>query len=187
MSVSNRLRYDANGLNGGIVRFGILLVLFDVYLKWFRLDRLQQKVRLNLLTRQFFLLDMGVHIQYLYMLALCALEFFLSHAFARLAAWAFSSAATFGKVHGNRLTMALILSSFGKILLLVMVVWDYGNLDPSLLVSLFALMSHYCAVSVLFPSSHAYTVAILGSGMLGKFLARVIAGSFHPALREILS
>lgn len=59
----NRLKFSTNGINVGVMRFGILLVLFDVYMKWFRIDRM---------NNSFATLHVGVHIQYIYMLTLCS-------------------------------------------------------------------------------------------------------------------
>jgi lipid intermediate transporter len=84
------------------------------------------------------------------MLALCSAEFIMFHVFVRFAAAAFvtrTRTRPFGVKEMNHVSMALILSSFGKILLLVMVIWDYGNLDPSFLINVFVLMSNFCAIN----------------------------------------
>jgi hypothetical protein len=43
--------------------------------------------------------------------------------------------------------MAIVLSSFGQIMLLLMVVWDYGTLDISGIVGAFTVLSNYIALS----------------------------------------
>jgi hypothetical protein len=47
----------------------------------------------------------------------------------------------------NYITMALIVSSFGKMLLILMVIWDYKQLEYSWLVSIIVLTSNIEALS----------------------------------------
>lgn len=89
-------------------------------------------------------LEISVHIQYFYMLALCSAEFLAFHIGVRLSATLFGHGLSLKD--NNHISMALILSSFGKILLLIMVIWDYGNLDPSFLINIFVLCSNVCAI-----------------------------------------
>lgn len=53
--------------------------------------------------------------------------------------------------------MALIISSFGKMLLILMVIWDYKQLEYSWLVSLIVLASNAEALSGMCPLAlHTY-------------------------------
>lgn len=47
----------------------------------------------------------------------------------------------------NYVSMALIISSFGKMLLILMVIWDYKQLEYSWLVSIIVLASNVEALS----------------------------------------
>ncbi|KAJ3401196.1 sterol homeostasis protein, partial [Chytridiales sp. JEL 0842] len=47
----------------------------------------------------------------------------------------------------NKISMALVLSSFGKLLLIAMVIWDYNELEYSWLVNLLVLTSNLEALS----------------------------------------
>jgi hypothetical protein len=114
------------------------LVLFEVCsydsnkdMKWFTLDRLQYS---------FFNRNMAVYTQYLLMLSLCTLEFVAFHLSTRTALMLISKQSA---VSANQFSMAIILSSFGKVILLFMVIWDYGNLNPSFIVNLFVIASNF--------------------------------------------
>lgn len=136
----NHFEYNSKGINTGIYRFAILMVLFEVYMKWFKLERL------NLLTTVY----IPIHVQYLYMLALVSSETVMFHYFIRtLSRFLVSGnhSPSGGFKSRNLISMAIILSSFGRILLLAMVVWDYGNLDPTSVIELFVFMSNTCAIS----------------------------------------
>jgi hypothetical protein len=95
--------------------------------------------------------------------------------------------------HGNLLSMSLILSSFGKILLLVMVIWDYGNLDPSFMINIFVIFSNMCAVNGiididagLLRKGLAVTIFVILFGILGKLATQRIALYIQPAFGELL-
>lgn len=63
-----------------------------------------------------------VHIQYLYVLSICLLEFFIFHLAVRnLVGYVLNQ--NIDLQRANHISMALVLSSFGKILLFVMVIW----------------------------------------------------------------
>ena len=51
------------------------------------------------------------------------------------------------KVRYNYVSMALIISSFGKMLLILMVIWDYKQLEYSWLVGVIVLASNTEALS----------------------------------------
>lgn len=57
-------------------------------------------------------------------------------------------------VRYNYVSMALIISSFGKMLLILMVIWDYKQLEYSWLVSLIVLASNAEALSGMSTNFH---------------------------------
>ncbi|KAF7729527.1 hypothetical protein EC973_004201 [Apophysomyces ossiformis] len=69
--------------------------------------------------------------------------------------------------------MALIISSFGKMLVILMVIWDYKQLEYAWLVSLIVLASHVEALSVYLNLSRYKTLAIIIFGILGRLLAQL--------------
>lgn len=51
------------------------------------------------------------------------------------------------RIRYNYVSMALIISSFGKMLLILMVIWDYKQLEYSWLVSIIVMASNIEALS----------------------------------------
>lgn len=78
--------------------------------------------------------------------------------------------------------MALVLSSFGKMLLIVMVVWDYGRLNPTSFINAFVFLCNLCAISVTLDLDFVLSLLTLVIGHLAKVLARVLAGFYHQSL-----
>ncbi|KAI8921536.1 Arv1 protein [Entophlyctis helioformis] len=166
----NRLSYTPAGWNSGLVKLAILLVLFEVYMKWFRLDRMDKAVAPA---------HVALHAQYIYILGICAIETFMFHLGVRLCA-GIVTRGTLTRQQYNQMSMALVVSSFGKILLIVMVVWDYGNLDPSFLVNVLVCTSNMEALSVFLKTRFATTFAVLGTGMLFKLGAQYCIRKYDP-------
>ncbi|KAF9164747.1 sterol homeostasis protein [Actinomortierella ambigua] len=137
----NRLPYRDFGIDPNVFKLGVLLVLFDVYIKWFRLEQ------------QSAIIDVGgfaqhsLVLQYLYILFLCVIEFLSFHFGVRLivSLWYGSRYAI---LKYNYITTALIISSFGKMLMMLMVIWDYTELEYSwLLINLIVFTSNIEALS----------------------------------------
>ncbi|KAH6565228.1 hypothetical protein BASA50_006006 [Batrachochytrium salamandrivorans] len=168
--IFNRLDYSDQGWNGSLIRLGILLVLFEVYLKWFRLDRMDRAVAPD---------NVALHTQYFYILGVCALETICFHSGVRWATHMLFSG-KFTVKNLNQLSMALVLSSFGKILLIVMVVWDYGQFDPSILVNMLVFTSNIEALSVFLKTSISTTGVILGAGITCKLAIQFLMQLSDP-------
>ncbi|KAH9266718.1 hypothetical protein BASA83_010396 [Batrachochytrium salamandrivorans] len=164
--IFNRLDYSDQGWNGSLIRLGILLVLFEVYLKWFRLDRMDRAVAPD---------NVALHTQYFYILG----KTICFHSGVRWATHMLFSG-KFTVKNLNQLSMALVLSSFGKILLIVMVVWDYGQFDPSILVNMLVFTSNIEALSVFLKTSISTTGVILGAGITCKLAIQFLMQLSDP-------
>jgi hypothetical protein len=134
--IFNGVEYSKYGLNANLLRLAILLNLFEVYMKWIKKEQ----------DNNSFNDDLPVHTQYLYVLTQCVSEFIAFHLSVRFGTFIVSGL-KLSTIECNRLSMAIILSSFGKMILIVMVIWDYGVDNPSLLINLFVLSCNYCAIS----------------------------------------
>jgi lipid intermediate transporter len=66
--------------------------------------------------------DAPIHVQYFYVLSICLLEFFIFHLVIRNFAGVVIGE-NIDLQRANHISMALVVSSFGKILLFVMVIW----------------------------------------------------------------
>ncbi|ORY94474.1 Arv1 protein [Syncephalastrum racemosum] len=131
----NRISQTREGIEPNVQRFAILLILFEVYIKWFRLETYYADHDTAFIQRP-------LYFQYFYILALCIFEFITFHLAVRCAV-------RWHSLHYrlNYVSMALIISSFGKMLLILMVIWDYKQLEYSWLVSIIVLASNVEALS----------------------------------------
>ncbi|KAJ3305793.1 sterol homeostasis protein [Kappamyces sp. JEL0829] len=176
--IFNRIPYDTLGLNDSIVRLAILLNLFEVYMKWFQMEKIQHP--LAAASK-----DLPVHWQYLLVLSICLMEFFLFHLTIRNV-----SQIVLGTrlclADANHLSTTLVLSSFGKILLIVMVIWDYGSLNPSFFINFFVLVCNWVAITVTLQLGFWKVGHILFYGLAVKMAARLLTGLYDPLTVVIL-
>jgi hypothetical protein len=129
--------------------------------------------------------DLPVHHQYLYVLSICVMEFILFHLMLRnMAGLLFKRRLTFAEA--NHLSMSLVLSSFGKILLIVMVIWDYGKLNPSFFINLFVLVCNFVSLRVTLNGSFGKVTILLFYGMVLKMATRLLTGLYDPSMVIIL-
>lgn len=71
--------------------------------------------------------------------------------------------------------MAIIISSFGKMLLILMVIWDYSTksmFDYSWLISVLVLASNFEALSVLLDIGAFPTMLLMAGGILIRTLVQ---------------
>ncbi|CAO3665601.1 unnamed protein product [Umbelopsis vinacea] len=112
--------------------------------------------------------------QYLYILLLCIIEFLVFHLGVHIAVrWLFRRQKS-QRIRHNYIAMALIVSSFGKMLLILMVIWDYKQLEYSWLVSIIVLTSNIEALSVFLHINYLQTFFIIGFGIALKMLAQLL-------------
>lgn len=110
-------------------------------MKWFQMESSQHP--LSVASQ-----DFPIHLQYLMVLGICLLEFFIFHIVIRGMISLLIEGEEVTLAKGNHISMALVLSSFGKILLIVMVIWDYGKLNPAFFINLFVLICNFVALQV---------------------------------------
>ena len=124
------------------VRLFVLLILFEVYTRWYML-------RLD-----------SFLVQYLYLLTLCFVEFSIYHIALRFIIYfKYRSKAL------DDITCAIVISSFGKLLLLCLSIWDYDDLTHTWLLSLVILMTNSVALSVMLKTSRFEAILILIAGI----------------------
>ncbi|KAL4211725.1 sterol homeostasis protein [Rhizopus azygosporus] len=150
-----------------VFRFAILLILFEVYIKWFRLERHCTEYD----TR---FIEQPLSFQYLYILALCIMEFAMFHLVIHLIIWLSCLWKQEKRIRYNYVSMALIISSFGKMLLILMVIWDYKQLEYSWLVSIIVMASNIEALSVYLNMPYIQTSIIIILGTLGRILGQFL-------------
>ncbi|ORY41236.1 hypothetical protein BCR33DRAFT_342640 [Rhizoclosmatium globosum] len=166
----NRLQYNSLGINMNVSKLAVILILFEVYVKWFTLEKYHGKAD--------FMATESIYKQYLYILSLCVFESTLWHIAIRTAVWLLHKQEPAEEAKSivwyNKVSMSLIISSYGKLFLLLMAIWDYKELDYAWLLNVFVVMSNLEALSAFLNTKYIETGAILGVGVL----VRVLFGSF---------
>ncbi|RPA77801.1 Arv1-like protein, partial [Ascobolus immersus RN42] len=115
----NRLGHHTDKFDPSIIRLGILLLLFDVYLTWARIEKQSSllpppSAAFSLLTRQ------PIVLQYLFFLLLCLTETVASHLVLRTI-----TTKLMGYKRPNAVSTALLVSSCTKLFPLLMMIWEY--------------------------------------------------------------
>ncbi|KAL7325818.1 hypothetical protein PS15p_208252 [Mucor circinelloides] len=157
---------EQDGVEPHVFRFAILLILFEVYIKWFRLERYYTDYDTKFI-------EQPLYYQYLYILTLCIFEFIIFHCCINLAIRVYFRNQN-KRIRHNYVSMALIISSFGKMLLILMVIWDYKQLEYSWLVSIIVLASNTEALSVYLNIPYFQTLLIISIGILGRVCAQFL-------------
>lgn len=126
----NSLMRDGDRFDPSIIRLGILLLLFDVYLTWARMEKQAMPgvdpgaSNLGNLARQ------PIVLQYLFFLVLCASSTLAFHSSIRfLTSSRFSPLTTTALLpryaRPNSVSTALLVSSSTKLFPILMVIWEY--------------------------------------------------------------
>ncbi|RDW79653.1 Arv1-like family protein [Coleophoma cylindrospora] len=127
----NTLMRERDQFDPSIIRLGVLLLLFDVYLTWARIEK-QTTVNLtdshssNVLR----LAEQPIVVQYVFFLILCAVSTVSFHLSIRfLTSSPFSPLKLFGLLpfypRPNSVSTALLVSSSTKLFPILMVIWEY--------------------------------------------------------------
>ncbi|UZO00946.1 uncharacterized protein OCT59_012058 [Rhizophagus irregularis] len=162
-----------------------LLLLYYIFflkdIKWFRLEKYYTASNIPFIEQPVFL-------QYLYILFLCVIEFVVFQFGVRLAV-SFYIGDKYAIIKYNYIAIALIISSFGKILLILMVIWDYNGLEYSWLINIVVLTSNVEALAVFLNVGYFKTLLILIFGLGLKVLAQIffIQITNNPLLLTLLS
>ncbi|KAI8057096.1 Arv1-like family-domain-containing protein [Syncephalis plumigaleata] len=149
-----------------VVKLGVLLVLFDVYIRWYRLEQYYAET-----VQTFF--SFSAFTQYFYLLLLCTIELVVFHLTVHCLVWLL-----YAKKHPiikyNYLSMALIISSFSKLLLILMIIWNYSRPEYARLLGLFEITSNLEAVSVFLDSGLSISLPILLISVAVRWLTQYI-------------
>ncbi|KAJ2725565.1 sterol homeostasis protein [Coemansia sp. Benny D115] len=155
----NKLEFRHAFIEKNVGKLGILLVLFSVYIDWFRLE---EGGRLRGQSELLFGKQHSFALQYLFILFLSAIDavsllagillasIIHQRGFMQIRWWA-------------TISTALIISSFGKVLMILLVIWDYNESYYPWLLDFLVFTSHSTAVSVLFD------ISVLWAGLVVVF------------------
>ncbi|KAI6781783.1 arv1-like family protein [Emericellopsis cladophorae] len=126
----NTLMRDGDRFDPSIVRLGVLLLLFDVYLTWARIEKKSMPESETGQSTLGQLAQQPIVFQYLFFLILCAVSTFAFHASIRfLASSRYSPLVLAGLLprfsRPNSVSTALLVSSSTKLFPILMVIWEY--------------------------------------------------------------
>jgi Arv1-like family len=132
-----------------LFRLWVLLNLIEIYMKWFKQE---QAFGLFLPSEQFL-----PHFLYLFLMAIAESSLFQSAVYISvLIIWAGPSS-LFSSFHADsakaptfqHIGTALVVSSFCKLIIMFMVIWDFGELAYAWLINIFVLTSNAEAIYAL--------------------------------------
>ncbi|KAI9472736.1 sterol homeostasis protein [Coemansia sp. RSA 1290] len=145
----NKLEFRQQFVERNVSKLGILLVLFNVYIDWFRLE---EGGRLRGQRELLFGKQHSFGTQYLFILLVSAVD-----AVALLAGNLLASIVLQRNIRLVKrwamVSTALIVSSFGKVLVILLVIWDYHEIYYPWLLDFLQFTSQTTAISVLLDTS----------------------------------
>ncbi|POR36646.1 Uncharacterized protein TPAR_03160 [Tolypocladium paradoxum] len=126
----NTLMRDGDRFDPSIIRLGVLLLLFDVYLTWARIEKQTLPALMPGESNLGRLAQQPIVLQYLFFLILCALStlaFHLSIRFLTSSPLSPLNALRIMPRHArpNSVSTALLVSSSTKLFPILMVIWEY--------------------------------------------------------------
>ncbi|RKO94546.1 Arv1-like family-domain-containing protein [Blyttiomyces helicus] len=146
--------------------------------KWFRLEK-------HIGPSSFPRPEAPLYLQYMCMLALCAIEFTMWHLGVRMGVRILKGPGL-ALAEYHRISSAVVVSSFGKLLLIVMVIWDYNELQYSWLISILVMTSNAEALSVYLQMGYYQTILVLVFGRAMKLATQMAIASFDPRLQVLI-
>ncbi|KAJ1889640.1 sterol homeostasis protein, partial [Kickxella alabastrina] len=159
----NKLEFRHAFIEKNVGKLGILLILFSVYIDWFRLE---EGGRLRGQSELLFEKQHSFALQYLFILVLSAID-----AAALLVGILLASVIHQRSFRQARwwatISTALIISGFGKVLMLLLVIWEYNESYYPWLLDFLVFTSHSTAISVLFD------INVLWAGLVVVFSTAV--------------
>jgi len=146
-------------LDGSIKRLGVLLLLFDVYLTWARIEK-------SIPAETPRLLGMPIVVQYLFFLALCFTESILFHLTIRLLSFYLLRFP-----RPNAVSTALLVSSCTKLFPILMVIWKYDIPAAARSVGWAVVVNNVEALRILLDTDYVRAAALAGAGAVVRAIA----------------
>ncbi|KAF3924756.1 hypothetical protein AA313_de0209975 [Arthrobotrys entomopaga] len=142
-----------------MIRLGVLLLLFDVYLTWARLEK--QAPTPSSTSTLGILNQKPIVIQYLFFLLLCLTETIIFHAVIRFITFYY-----YGFTKLNAVSMALLVSSCTKLFPILMVIWDYDVPAAAKSVGWAVVVNNVEAMRILLDAPYHQAALLAFSGAL---------------------
>jgi len=149
----NRLGRQDDKFDPSIIRLGTLLLLFDVYLTWARIEK---EVPLS----------QPIMLQYLFFLLLCFIESLVFHLTIRLLASLLLSYR-----RSNAVSTALLVSSCTKLFPILMVIWKYDVSGSAQSVGWAVVVNNVEALHVLLKVDYFRAAGLVAAGAAARAAA----------------
>ncbi|KAJ2396367.1 sterol homeostasis protein [Coemansia sp. RSA 2559] len=174
----NTLEFRQPAMESNVSKLCILLVLFSVYIDWFRLE---EGGRLRNQNELLFGQQLSFATQYLFILVLSAIDaaallagvllasIILQRSFKQTKRWA-------------TMATALTISSFGKVLMIMLVIWEYNEPYYPWLLDTLIFTSYSTAMSVLFDIDALWASLMVVFGMATKQMVHLAALAVSSSL-----
>lgn len=173
----NTLMKDEDEFAPSIIRLGILLLLFDVYLTWARIERQSvpdggDNPTLNGFGR---LASWPIVCQYLFFLLLCTLSTLAFHASIRfLSSSRYSPLALLGILppysRPNSVSTALLVSSSTKLFPILMVIWEYDVPAAARSLGWAVVVNNVEALKILLGCGYGVAALLATAGALSRWV-----------------
>ncbi|KZF25392.1 Arv1-like protein [Xylona heveae TC161] len=182
----NRLGREDDRLDPSIIRLGILLLLFDVYLTWARIEKQSPIVppagaaptpssyetpeaaaaaAAAAATTVPFLAEQSIVLQYLFFLFLCLTEFLTFHFTIRLL-----STYVLRYLRPNSVSTALLVSSCTKLFPILMVIWEYDIPAAAKSVGWAVVVNNIEALKILLDCGYLIAAGLTAAGAASRLL-----------------
>jgi len=161
----NRLGRKDDKVDGSIKRLGVLLLLFDVYLTWARIEK---EIPPSILSDKDGggILVQPIVVQYLFFLLLCFTESILFHFTIRIL-----SSYLLGFRRSNAVSTALLVSSCTKLFPILMVIWKYDIPAAARSVGWAVVVNNVEALRILLNIDYFRAAALAACGALVRAVA----------------
>ncbi|KAF2743426.1 Arv1-like protein [Sporormia fimetaria CBS 119925] len=188
----NRLNREEGRFDKSVLRLGLLLTLFDVYLTWSRIEKLPlpptSPCPTSSRTNATLLNTYPLILPYLFFLTLVVTSTFIVHVIIRTLC-SISHYSRFGRnqtsmrkvwgmllpyyPHPTRISTALFISSSTKLFPLAMMIWNYDLPSAATAVSWAVIVNNIAALEILMDCGYLKAGVLVGVAAVAR---RVVAG-----------
>jgi len=162
----NFTEYRDQGFDPNMLKVAFLWILFDVYIRFLHFEK-GHDLELD-----------GEHPEnFLFipkLLLLCLLETVVYHLGIMQAVRSFYIKNKYAIIKYNYISNALIISSFGKLIIVLMVIWDYNDMAYTWWINVFVLSSNAEALSVFLETQYWQSLFFVLIGQAFRLLFQLI-------------
>lgn len=170
----NSLMREGDRFDPAMIRLGVLLLLFDVYLTWARIEKQFSADSVPYQTSFGRLSQQPIVLQYLFFLLLCSLSNLAFHLSIRfLTSSPLSPLALVGLLptyaRPNSVSTALLVSSSTKLFPILMVIWEYDVPAAARSLGWAVVLNNVEALKILLDCSYGAAALLAMAGALSRW------------------